>query len=56
MKADGWSQFRRSGSHRVFRRESRKGSVTVPGAWGIELSASTLASIVRPASRERRSR
>ena len=56
LAADGWFQIRQSGSHRIFRHAEKKGSVTVPGALGIELSKSTLASIVRQAGLERRSR
>ncbi|MDH2902984.1 MAG: type II toxin-antitoxin system HicA family toxin [Actinomycetota bacterium] len=56
LNADGWFQIRQSGSHRIFRHAEKKGSVTVPGALGIELSKSTLASIVRQAGLERRTR
>ncbi|NNN01459.1 MAG: type II toxin-antitoxin system HicA family toxin [Acidimicrobiaceae bacterium] len=52
LNADGWFQVRQSGSHRIFRHAKKKGSVTVPGALGIELSKSTLASIVRQAGLE----
>jgi predicted RNA binding protein YcfA (HicA-like mRNA interferase family) len=56
LNADGWFQVGQSGSHRVFRHERKKGSVTVPGALRIELSKSTPASIVRQAGLGRRSR
>ena len=56
LNTDGWFEVRQSGSHRIFRHPEKKGSVTVPGALGIELSKSTLASIVRQAGLERRSR
>lgn len=61
LTADGRFQIRPSGSRRIFRHAEKKGSVTVPGALvsgalGIELSKSTLTSIVRQAGLERRSR
>ncbi len=52
----GRFQVRQSASHRVFRHGSQKGSATVPGASGIELSKSTLASNVRQGGHEGRSR
>jgi predicted RNA binding protein YcfA (HicA-like mRNA interferase family) len=56
LNQEGWMQVRQVGSHRQFQHPDRTGTVTVPGALGIELSKPTLASIVRQAGLERRPR
>jgi predicted RNA binding protein YcfA (HicA-like mRNA interferase family) len=56
LNEDGWFQVRQTGSHRIFRHGEKSGSVTVPGALGIELSKPTVASIVRQAGLDRRPR
>jgi predicted RNA binding protein YcfA (HicA-like mRNA interferase family) len=56
LNEDGWIQIRQTGSHRIFRHHEKSGSVTVPGALGVELSKPTVASIVRQAGLERRPR
>jgi predicted RNA binding protein YcfA (HicA-like mRNA interferase family) len=56
LNEDGWFQVRQTGSHRNFMHGEKSGSVTIPGALGIELSKPTVASIVRQAGLERRPR
>lgn len=56
LNLEGWFQVRQVGSHRQFQHAEKLGTVTVPGALGVELSKATLASIVKQAGLERRAR
>jgi predicted RNA binding protein YcfA (HicA-like mRNA interferase family) len=49
LEAAGWRQDRQRGSHRIFRHQSKPGSVTVAGKPSAELPPGTLASIRRQA-------
>jgi predicted RNA binding protein YcfA (HicA-like mRNA interferase family) len=49
IERDGWRYERQRGSHRIYRRDSERGTVTVAGARGSDLRAGTLASILRQA-------
>ncbi|MEO6858621.1 MAG: type II toxin-antitoxin system HicA family toxin [Solirubrobacteraceae bacterium] len=54
LEADGWRLDRQRGSHRIFRHETKLGTVTVAGKPSIDLPAGTLASIGRPAGLSRK--
>jgi predicted RNA binding protein YcfA (HicA-like mRNA interferase family) len=56
LNREGWFQVRQVGSHRQSQHPEKLGTVTVPGALGVELSKPTLASIVKQAGLERRMR
>ena len=56
LNQEGWFQVRQVGSHRQFQHLEKLGTVTIPGALGVELSKPTLASIVKQAGLERRTR
>lgn len=49
VESDGWRLDRQSGSHRIFRHETKPGTVTVAGHPGDDVPPGTLASIRRQA-------
>jgi predicted RNA binding protein YcfA (HicA-like mRNA interferase family) len=49
LEGDGWRLDRQRGSHRIFRHESKPGTVTVAGKPSTEIPPGTLASIRRQA-------
>jgi predicted RNA binding protein YcfA (HicA-like mRNA interferase family) len=49
LEADGWRLDRHRGSHRIFRHESKPGTVTVAGKLSTDLPDGTMASIRRQA-------
>jgi len=53
LEADGWRIDRQRGSHRIFRHDTKPGTVTVAGKPSIDLPAGTLASIRRQAGLSR---
>lgn len=53
LEADGWGIDRQRGSHRIFRHDTKPGTVTVAGKPSIDLPAGTLASIRRQAGLSR---
>jgi predicted RNA binding protein YcfA (HicA-like mRNA interferase family) len=53
LEADGWRLDRQRGSHRIFRHDTKLGTVTVAGKPSIDLLAGTLASIRRQAGLSR---
>jgi len=53
LEADGWRIDRQRGSHRIFRHDTKPGTVTVAGKPSIDLPAGTLASIRQQAGLSR---
>ena len=49
LRADGWVEIARRGSHRQLKHPSKKGRVTVPGKPSDDLAAGTLNSILKQA-------
>jgi predicted RNA binding protein YcfA (HicA-like mRNA interferase family) len=49
IERDGWRLDRQRGSHRIYRHESKRGTVTVAGARGDDVPAGTIANIFRQA-------
>jgi predicted RNA binding protein YcfA (HicA-like mRNA interferase family) len=49
IEADGWSLVATRGSHRQFKRPSKKGRVTVAGKLSDDLAPGTLNSILKQA-------
>lgn len=45
LEADGWRLERQRGSHRIFRHDTKPGTVTVAGKPSIDLPTGTLVSI-----------
>ena len=49
LREDGWLEIARRGSHRQFKRPSKKGRVTVSGKLSDDLAPGTLNSILKQA-------
>jgi predicted RNA binding protein YcfA (HicA-like mRNA interferase family) len=49
LEEDGWHQARMKGSHRQFKRASKKGTVTVAGKPNVEIPPGTLNNILKQA-------
>jgi predicted RNA binding protein YcfA (HicA-like mRNA interferase family) len=49
LHADGWFQVRMKGSHRQFRHQTKKGTVTVAGKPSIDIPPGTLNSALKQA-------
>ena len=49
LRADGWVEIARRGSHRQLKHPMKKGRVTVPGKPSDDLAAGTLNSILKQA-------
>lgn len=49
LKADGWAEVTRRGSHRQLKHPTKKGRVTVPGKLSDNLAPGTLNSILKQA-------
>ena len=49
LKADGWVEISRRGSHRQLKHATKKGRVTVPGKPSDNLAPGTLNSILKQA-------
>ena len=47
LEEDGWSQVRQRGSHRQFKHQTKRGTVTVSGKPNIDLPPATLNSILK---------
>ncbi|MEX2260217.1 MAG: type II toxin-antitoxin system HicA family toxin [Woeseia sp.] len=47
LRADGWVEVSRRGSHRQFKHPREKGRVTVPGKPSADLAAGTVNSILK---------
>jgi len=49
LQADGWQLVRTRGSHRQFRHQTKRGTVTVAGKLGVDVPIGTLGSILKQA-------
>ncbi len=49
LEADGWSQLRMRGDHRIFGKSGARRPIVVPGALNDDLKEGTLNSILREA-------
>lgn len=53
LEADGWSQVRQKGSHRVFKHADKGGIVAIAGAGSKDVPPGTLKAILEQARIER---